>query len=257
MRPILSDIRALPGVTGVAVVAKRDGRIEQVFPAAFTERHTQCLLDLVTSTYQRLHGFNRLALRFERVVVHLYNQADYLLFITVLPDVDLQHFEMVVNSKFSAIARVLAKPATEPWRNPAGAVPRSNRDAANDPVMVLIGVCNVLTDSLVNSRGRLRLAADWRRARDQVNAEGELLSPLVVDSGGRFDLRKGQAMPSSAAVIAALAQMIESFLDSLDIGRTVAEEELYSLLESQRAVLEPAGVYLYLGQSSRSKSLRQ
>ncbi|MBI3871930.1 MAG: hypothetical protein HY304_02500 [candidate division Zixibacteria bacterium] len=258
MRPILSDIRALSGVTGVAVVAKRDGRIEHLFPAAFTERHTEYLLGLVTSTYQRLHGFIRLALRFERVVIHLYNQPEYLLFITVLPDVDIQHFETVVNSKFGAISRALAKPPSESQRTePAaqsgrlGTTP-TRRDPANDPVLILIGACNALTVFLADSRGRLRLAADWRRARDMANVRGDLLSGLVVDSGGRLDLRKGQTLPPSSTVIATFAQMIELFLDSLDTGRTRAEEELYALLEPHRGVLEPSGLYMYLGRQSRA-----
>ena len=109
MRQILSDIRALSGVTGVAVIAKRTGKIEHFFPAAFTERHTQFLRELITSTYQRLRGFTRLALRFERVVVHLYNQPEYLLFVTTLPDTDTRQFEMVVNSKLGSISRELVQ----------------------------------------------------------------------------------------------------------------------------------------------------
>ena len=107
MRQILSDIRAQSGVTGVAVIAKRTGKIDHLFPAAFTERHTQFLRELITSTYQRLRGFTRLALRFERVVVHLYNQPEFLLFVTTLPDTDTRQFEMVVNSKFGSISREL------------------------------------------------------------------------------------------------------------------------------------------------------
>jgi hypothetical protein len=38
MRAILSDIRALPGVTGIAVLSKRDGRIDHLFPAAVAAR---------------------------------------------------------------------------------------------------------------------------------------------------------------------------------------------------------------------------
>ena len=88
MLQILRDIRAVSGVTGVAILVKHDGRMERLFPAAFTERHSEELQALVTNAYQRLRGFTRLSLRFERVVVHLFNQPEFLLLATVLPDVE-------------------------------------------------------------------------------------------------------------------------------------------------------------------------
>jgi len=263
MRTILSDIRALAGVTGVAVVAKRDGRIERLFPAAFTEQHTQRLLDLVTSTYQRLHGFTRLALRFERVVVHLFNQPEYLLFVTVLPDIDSRQLETLAYSKFNAIARALARPEASPPRNAPSRKPATRGtgsqftgDPAGDPVAILIKACNTLSDMMADSRGRIRLAADWRKAREYANQDDGALAPLFIDAAGRMEIRKGQAILAQAAVIDAFARMIDCFLEGLGTARTIAEEEFYALLEPRRPVLEPAGLYLYLGSTARAKSPR-
>ncbi|MEW5702458.1 MAG: hypothetical protein AB1792_09535 [Candidatus Zixiibacteriota bacterium] len=263
MRTILSDIRALAGVTGVAVVAKRDGRIEHLFPAAFTEQHTQRLVDLVTSTYQRLHGFTRLALRFERVVVHLFNQPEFLLFVTVLPDIDARQLEAFAASKLDAIARVLARPEPTPPRVAAtrkptvrGGLSSAPVDPSGDPVAILIKACNTLSDMMADSRGRIRLATDWRKAREFANQDEAALTALFIDAAGRMEIRKGQNLPASAAVIDAFARMIDCFLEGLDTARTIAEEEFYTLIEPHRAVLESAGVYLYLGTTVRAKSAR-
>ncbi len=266
MRQILSDIRALAGVTGVAVIAKRTGKIDHLFPAAFTDRHTQFLRELITSTYQRLRGFTRLALRFERVVVHLYNQPEYLLFVTTLPDTDTRHFEMVVNSKFGSISRELVQsgnamvPGTTtvaPARPTTSAATSSPaRLTTDDAIIRLMSACNSLADQLAESRGRLRLSNDWRKARDLANCTSGVLDPIMVDAAGRLQMRKGHSLPTTAVVMSAFAVMINSFFETLDTQRTMAEEEFYMLLRPHRALLEPAGFFMYLDRQQRSKVAR-
>jgi hypothetical protein len=267
MRQILSDIRAQSGVTGVAVIAKRTGKIDHLFPAAFTERHTQFLRELITSTYQRLRGFTRLALRFERVVVHLYNQPEYLLFVTTLPDTDNRQFEMVVNSKFGSISRELVQsgnamvPGTTTSKAarpaPTAAPSAPSRPSTADPILRLMTACNSLTDQLADARGRLRLANDWRKARDLANGTSGVLDPIMVDAAGHLQVRKGHVMPSTAVVMSAFAVMIGSFFETLDTRRAMAEEEFYMLLRPHRASLEPAGFFMYLDQQQqRTKAVR-
>jgi hypothetical protein len=257
MRQILSDIRALAGVTGVAVIAKRTGKIEHLFPAAFSDRHTQYLRDLVSNTYQRLRGFTRLALRFERVVVHLYNQPEFLLFLTTLPDTETRQCEQVVNSKFGSIARALAQggDAAAPAGNQRGGA--STRTAANgaEPILRLVTACGALTDQLADSRGRLRLANDWRRAREAANTNGTL-DAIMVDAAGRLQVRKGQTLAGNAATMQAIAAMIDAFLESLETQRPLAEEELYVLLRPHHDLLEQAGFFIYLEQRQRSQAAR-
>ncbi len=267
MRQILSDIRALSGVTGVAVIAKRTGKIEHFFPAAFTERHTQFLRELITSTYQRLRGFTRLALRFERVVVHLYNQPEYLLFVTTLPDTDTRQFEMVVNSKFGSISRELVQsgnamvpgtatvtPIRQTHQKHPG--PSPSQAVTDDSIPRLLTACNSLTDQLADSRGRLRLSNDWRKARDLANGTSGVLDPIMVDAAGRLHLRKGHSLPTTAVVMSAIALMVDSFLETLDTQRTMAEEEFYMLLRPHRATLEQSGFFMYLDQQQRGKVTR-
>jgi hypothetical protein len=63
-------------------------------------------------------------------------------------------------------------------------------------------------------------------------------------------------MPATAVVMSAFAVMVDSFFDCLDTQRTMAEEEFYMLLRPHRAILEPAGFFLYLDQKQRSKVVR-
>jgi hypothetical protein len=249
MRAILSDIRALAGVTGVAVLGKSDGRVEHQFPAAFTDRHTERLLELVTQTYQRLRGFSRLTLRFERVIVHLFNQPEYLLLVTILPEASDQHFESVVRSKFARIGHVLAK--TDPV--PGGLRVKKTGPSATiaDPITTLIDIFNTMTQDLSGINPMSKLAADWRRARDNATQQFEVLAAVAVDTNGRLAIRKGRSPEPNAATIEAFAHLVETFLQSLGIHRTAAEESLYSQVERYRDILEPYGLFLFLGKSHR------
>jgi hypothetical protein len=51
--------------------------------------------------------------------------------------------------------------------------------------------------------------------------------------------------------------MIDAFFETLETQRTMAEEEFYMLLRPHRALLEPAGFFMYLDQKqNRAKVSR-
>ena len=245
MRTILREIRAVAGVTGVAVLVKRDGRTEHLFPAAFTERHTGELLKMVTAAYQRLRGFSKLNLRFDRVTVHLLNQPEFLLFATALPDVDESLFETVVSSKLPAIARVVS--ALDPAKHPGGVAPgKSASSGASLMVIdVLIDGCNSITRRLAGTTGLNRLATGWRAARDGIQARNPDLASVEVDAAGHLSLRKGRTLPPTAATVESFAFMIERFMDGIGTLRPEAEDAFYSVAERHHDLLEKQGVFHY------------
>jgi len=247
MRTILSNIRAHAGVTSVAVLGKRDGKIEHLFPAAFSDRHTERLLKLITSTYQRLRGFTRLSLRFQRVNIYLYNQPEYLLFVTVLPDTDMRQFNMVIQSRFQSIAQAITRRQAEA----NAARMRGSSNGADEPIHTMIDVLNDLSGQLLRKRGMVRLAADWRKARDVVATVHEPLTAVSIDAAGRFSVRKGRQIRANAETVEAFARLITQFLEELGTMRPEAEEILYSLLEDNREVLEPCGIFLFLNSANK------
>jgi hypothetical protein len=257
MRAILSDIRALPGVTGIAVLGKRDGRIEHLFPAAFTDRHTERLLQLVTDTYKRLRGFSRLTLRFERVIVHLFNQPDYLMFVTVLPETDTRQLETMIRSKFVKIEHTLAQSqAPAPAGNrrlpgtPSAAPP-------GDPIAEFVEILNKVSMQLGATRGLARVALDWRQARDRVAERYPVLTAVAINPGGSLSVRKGRRPQSNAETMEAFVRFVEEFFIIIGTARPDAEESFYSLLERSRRLLEPYGVFLFLGQNARPRVVRR
>jgi hypothetical protein len=245
VRTILREIRAVAGVTGVAVLVKRDGRTEHLFPAAFTERHTGELLKMVTAAYQRLRGFSRLNLRFDRVTVHLLNQPEFLLFATALPDVDESLFETVVSSKLSAIARVVS--ASDPATRPGGAARSASAGAGFNLMVidVLMDGCNSVTRRLAGTTGLNRLATSWRAARDEVQARNPALAAVEVDAAGHLSLRKGQTVPPTASTVESFAFMIERFMDGIGTLRPEAEDAFYSVAERHHDLLEKHGFFHY------------
>ena len=245
MRTILRDIRAVAGVTGIAVLVKRDGRTEHLFPAAFTERHTGELLKMVTTAYQRLRGFSRLHLRFDRVTVHLLNQPEFLLFVTALPDIDESLFETIVGSKLPAIARIIsASDSVSPGADPAR--PSSAGADFNPAVIdVLLDGCNRVTRRLAGTTGLSRLAADWRSARDAAQTKTPAMVAVEVDAAGHLSLRKGRTLPSTAATVEGFALMLEHFMDGMGTLRPDAEDAFYAVVERHHDLLESHGFFHY------------
>lgn len=245
MRTILRDIRAVAGVTGVAVLVKRDGRTEHLFPAAFTERHTGELLKMVTTAYQRLRGFSRLHLRFDRVTVHLLNQPEFLLFVTVLPDVDESLFETIVSSKLPTIARMVS--AADSAEKTAGSIHPSSVGGRFNPAVVdvLLDGCNSITRRLAGTTGLNRLATGWRSAREAAQTKTPAMVAVEVDAAGHLSLRKGRTMPPMVATVEGFAFMIEHFMDGIGTLRPEAEDAFYATLERHHELLESHGFFHY------------
>ena len=243
MRTVLRDIRAVSGVTGVAVMVKRDGRAEHFFPAAFTERHTSELLKMVTAAYQRLRGFSRLQLRFDRVTVHLINQPEFLLFVTTLPDIDETLFQTVVSSKLPTVARMIATQDTAERGSGRGA---AGAHGFNPAVFdVLLDGCNSVTRRLASKTGLSRLSTGWRAARDAAITRNPALASIEVDAAGHLSVRKGRSLPPTAATIQAIAHMIESFMDGVATLRPDGEDAMYNVFERHHDLLESHGYFHY------------
>ncbi len=255
MRPILRDIRAVAGVTGVAVIIKQNGHVESMFPAAFTERHTEELLKLITSGYKRLRGFNRLSLRFQRVVVHLINQPEFLLFATVLPDIDEHLFETIVRSKLSSIGRALMR-QNEATRNER---PGGSRGPAQPErvVGILIQSCNALAHIISDKVSLTGVASAWRQSRETAVTMNEALAALEVDAGGRLNIRKGRVLTPSADNMKSFAGMVQQFFTLLGTAGTTAEGAFYALIEPHRDVLEEYGFFHFMREASSPANSRR
>lgn len=255
MLPILRDIRAVSGVTGVAILVKHDGRMERLFPAAFTDRHCEELQKLVTNAYQRLRGFTRLSLRYERVVVHLFNQPEFLLFATVLPDVEEAVFEAVVRSKLPAITRSIARPTTAGQRRTAvgqGAKPMPNppasapRTPTGDAVRVILSAFSRVTQTAGKGLGLARVAGIWREVRDRVTMDNVAIAAVEVDPAGQFSIRKGRYVQPSAANIESLAQLWTGFANAVGTFGPDAETEFFRCIEPYHDLLEYHGFFHFL-----------
>lgn len=255
MRPILRDIRAVAGVTGVAVIIKQNGQVESMFPAAFTQRHTEELLKLITNGYQRLRGFNRLSLRFQRVVVHLINQPEFLLFATVLPDIDEHLFETIVQSKIPSIGRALMR-QTEATRNerPGGSRGPSQPERV---VGILIQSCNALAHIISEKVSLTGVASAWRQSRETAVTVNEALAALEVDAGGKLNIRKGRVFTPSADNMKSFAGMVQQFFTLLGTAGTTAEGAFYALLEPHRDVLEEYGFFHFMREATSPANSRR
>jgi hypothetical protein len=239
----------------VAVIIKQNGHVESMFPAAFTPRHTEELLKLVTMGYQRLRGFNRLSLRFERVVVHLLNQPEFLLFATVLPDIDEHLFETIVKSKLPTIGRTLMRQSESTRSERRGGT--KNQASPERVVRVLIQACNALAHIIGEKVSLTGVASAWRQARETVTATNDALAALEVDAGGRINVRKGHVFAPTADNMKALAGMVQQFFTLLGTAGTTAEGAFYALLEPHRDLLEEYGFLHFMREATDPANSRR
>lgn len=235
IKPILRDIRAIGGVTGVAVLRKRDGFTEHIFPAAFSEDHFKQLYGMLVEAYRGLRGFSRLNLTFERVTIHLFSQSEFLLLVTTQPEVDQRVFEMVVKSKLSALERMLDMTP----------IVGENADDADDqpatsgaPLHAVLGTINELSDGLIAEIGRARVTHCWWEARKTASQAADILTQFSVDPNGHWAVRKGHSHLPEADAGRALAEVTELLLEKLGNLQPVGREALYAIVFRNRDYLE-------------------
>ncbi len=251
IRTFLRDIRAVGGVTGVAILRKRDGFTEHIFPAAFSEEHFHRLYEMLVEAYRQLRGFSCLIMSFERVTVHLFNQNEFLLLATTLPDLDQRVFEMVVKSKLLVLDRVLdkipivGKPA-------AGRAPE--RPDSSTPLRAVLWTMNQLSDKLIADAGRTRVVRYWWEARKAVTDPQAVLSLFTVDPNGHWTVRKGKSLLESPQTSRALAETTELFLEKLGNLQPLGQEIFNSLITSNRINLEVSGFLHYLKATGLGKT---
>lgn len=243
VRTALRDIRAVDGVTGVTILRKRDGYTERIFPAAFSDEHFDRLYEMLVEAYRHLRGFSYLIMTFERVTVHLFNQNEFLLLATTLPDNDQRVFEMVVKSKFPALERILDK-------IPIGGEPaaRQTQGSATSaaPLDPVLQTLNLLSDTLIAKVGRARTTRCWWEARKSLTGSPAVLSLLTVDPNGHWAVRKGKSLTETPEVCRALAEITGLFLAELGTLQTLGHEILSTLLHRHRSQLESSGFLHYL-----------
>jgi hypothetical protein len=191
------------------------------------------------------------------VVVYLFNQPDYLLFASVLPDCEEHVFETIVKSKFSAIGRTLAREASV-GRDSAGPATTSQRTGqpSTRAIEVLIQACNAISQVMGGKISRAKVASAWRHARDDAAMANEEMTALEVNADGKLNLRKGRVIAASVANVRSFAGIAHSFFAVLETAGAEAEEAFYSLIEPHRGMLEEHGFYMFLreiaGRTSRT-----
>jgi len=243
IKSILRDIRAVGGVTGIALLRKRDGYSEKIFPAAFSEEHSVRLYETLAEVYRHLRGFSHLTLSFERVTVYLFNRPEFLLLVTTLPDLDFRVFDLVVKSKFAALDRALDN-------IPAAGKPdkgKSRQAAASEsPIGAILHALNRLSDKLIEECGRARVSRCWRDARKSIGDTDPLLSALAVDGNGHWAVRKGQPDPSGVQAVRALSELTILFLEQLGPLQPLGKEIFASIATKNRSLLESSGFLHFL-----------
>ncbi len=251
IKPVLRDIRAVAGVTGVAILRKRDGYTEHIFPAAFSSEHYRQLYEMLVTAYRQLRGFSRLNLTFERVNVQLFSQNEFLLLVTTQPNVDQHVFEMVVKSKLPALDRMLdMTPIVDKPTGPDAV----KKQPTGTQLQGVLDTVNGLSDELIAEIGRARVTHCWWEARKAATDAPAVLSQFSVGPNGHWAIRKGKTIPRESDAGQTLAEVTELFLEKLGSMQQVGRETLYSKIFRNRDNLEGSNFLHHLQSKHPNKT---
>jgi len=252
VKAVLQDIRAVAGVTGVAVLRKRDGFTEHIFPAAFSEEHFRQLYEMLVNAYRKLRGFSRLDLTFERVTIHLFSQNEFLLLVTAQPDADQLVFEKIVKSKLPALDRMLD---LIPIIGETAPGPTAEKPAKDAPLLAVLDTLNQFSDALITKIGRARVTHCWWEARKAAVRSPAVLALFSVGPNGHWAIRKGKALPRETEAGGTLAEVTELLLDKLGNVQPAGRETLQTIVSRNREHLE-GSTFLHGLKSLRSEKTK-
>jgi predicted regulator of Ras-like GTPase activity (Roadblock/LC7/MglB family) len=209
MESILSDIKAVPGVTGVMVLAKDTLESYHLLPASFTSRSIRDVGERLSRLAQRLPPHSRLNLKFENGLGLVYNLNKSVVLIFGRQDVDFSLLGLVLKSALQSIER-----RVESLKDRKEEVVKTESFVVDkDSLNLLIEAINMVAQGYVKDKGIFWVTKNLRRAKENVIKEFPLVSGFYVDNHGRVSVLKPPREMFDRKTPLALAKWIDLFVN--------------------------------------------
>lgn len=209
MESILSDIKAIPGVTGTMVLAKESLDHYHLLPASFTSHSINQMGERLLKLAERLPPHSRLNLKFENGLGLVYNLERSVVLIFGRPNLDFSLLGLVLKSALQSIERKLEGGLSQPERIQKAHSFVIDKDGLN----LLIEAINLVAEGYVKDKGVFWVTKNLRKTKEDVIKEFPLISGFCVDNSGRVSILKAPREMFDRETPLALARWIDLFVN--------------------------------------------
>ncbi|MGB8656819.1 MAG: hypothetical protein WCE90_03430 [Candidatus Zixiibacteriota bacterium] len=208
MEKILTDIRAVPGVTGALVVAKRSRVCYHLLPPGFTAGSTQEVTTRLLKLSEKMPPSSRLDLKFDNGIGLVYNLERSVVLIFGGANLDTSLLGLVLKSALQSIERKLEELIPE-----VDQVPQvSTITVDKESLSLLIEAINLVAKGYVKEQGTYRVTRNLRKTKEDVIVEFPQVSSFYVDNDGRVSVMKAKEDALDSKIPIALIKWIDLFV---------------------------------------------
>lgn len=209
MERILSDIRSVPGVTGVMVLAKESLNSYHLLPASFTAKSIKELGRKLLKLSERLPPHSRLNLKFDNGIGLVYNLEKSAVLIFGRSNLEFSLLRLVLKSALQSIERKLEQEVPQPDK-----IRETSTfviDKAN--LNLLIEAINLVSQGYVKDQGIFWVTQNLRKAKDDVIKEFPQISSFYVDNNGKVSILGAPKEMLDQKIPLALVKWIDLFVN--------------------------------------------
>lgn len=231
MERILSDIRSVPGVSGILVLDKNTLESYHLVPATFSTSSIKNMGIKLFKLAEKMSEESRLDLKFEHGIGLVYNLEKSVILIFGRSDLNFSILGFVLKSSLQAIERKLTARPEELFKTP----PRYTTDeptqlttfVVDKKVLgLLIEAVNLVAKGLTEAQGSFWVSRNLRKSKERVVEEFPLIANFYVDNNATISLIKGKEGLLNENLIIALIKWIYLFMNSSSQTQSIDVRDL-------------------------------
>jgi len=207
MEGILIDIKSVPGVTGVMVLAKENLTFYHLLPASFNHRSIREVGEKLLKLSEKMPPHSRLDLKFQNGIGRVYNLERSVVLIFGKSNLNFSLLGLVLKSALQSIERKLEKHSFA--ENEFGQSPPFPID--KDNLNLLIEAINLVAQGYAKNRGTFWVTQNLRKAKEDVIREFPQISNFYVNNQGRVSLMRASKEMFDQKLFLALIKWIYLF----------------------------------------------
>jgi hypothetical protein len=205
MDKILSNIRAVSGVTGIIVIDKSRALTYQLMPASYTAEEVKNISLSLLHLGKAFPTGMSIDFFFESGLGRLYNNEEQITLIIGRPELNLNALGVVCREAISAIGRKFVRGQL----SVTSSVKNEPFEAGFD---FLIKAINIISANCVDKIGAYMVTKNLRKAKDELTTKYPVLTAVSVDNNGMATLIRGTDAAIADTSMKAFAHWANLFL---------------------------------------------
>ena len=208
METILNEIRLVPGVTGVMVLAKGSHDFCHLLPPGFASRAIREVAAKLLELCGRMPLHSRLNLKFECGIGLVYNLQRSVILIFGQPDLDFSLLGLTLKWALQSIERELERELPQPVDPEETSTPAIDQAKLE----LLIQAINLVAEGYAKDQGTFWVTKNLRKAKENVIKEFPQVSSFYVDNDGSVSILSAPQQMLDRKTPLALVKWIDLFL---------------------------------------------